>query len=345
MPRRRFTDADLNRWAERGIITADQRDAIVRDLEAAPPPEDGLTLTTLLYYSGGLLVLVAYAIFLGFQWEAMNEGGRLAISAASFAFFAAISFFLLRDGRFQLPGELLQIVAVAVVPLLTFAFLDVVDLWPQEPTRGFRLPFDREAQEQYQADLTWARMAIGGVTLLVATGAFRWRPSPFLLVAAAAAATSFLIDATIQIGGPETQYDLETGQTVLIAIVGAVLFAGGVAVRGRTERDYAVWLYVMGISGLAIGLGVEAFPSDAAGWGTLWMIASLGVLAFSVPLQERLLAAAGILGALAYLGKLVFDVFESANAALVLIVIGLLILGAGLLYQRFGERLWARQSG
>lgn len=343
MPRRRFTDADLDRWVERGIIAVDQRDAIVRDLESAPPPDDGLTLTTVLYYSGGLLVLVAYAIFLGFQWEAMNGAGRLAISAASFAFFAALSFFLLRDGRLRLPGELLQIVAVAIVPLLVFAFLDAIGLWPDDP--GFRSPFTGEAREQYQADLAWARMAIGGVTLIFVAGVFRWRPSPYLLAAAAAAATSFLVDASIQAGGPDAHYEFETGQTVLIAIAGAVLFAAGVAVRGRTERDYAVWLYAMGVAWLAVGLGAEAFSSEAAGWGTLWMIAAVGVLAFSVPLQERLLAAAGILGALAYLGKLVFDVFESANAALVLIVIGLLILGAGLLYQRFGERLWAKQNG
>jgi hypothetical protein len=61
-----------------------------------------------------------------------------------------------------------------------------------------------------------------------------------------------------------------------------------------------------------------------------------------VPLQERLFAAAGLLGVFTYLGKLVFDVFESANAALAMIVLGLLVLGAGLLYQRLTERATAK---
>ena len=47
------------------------------------------------------------------------------------------------------------------------------------------------------------------------------------------------------------------------------------------------------------------------------------------------------MAAFTYLGKLVFDVFESANAALALVVLGLLVLGVGMLYQRFSERLFA----
>ncbi len=110
MPTRRFTERDLDRWVERGLITADQRDAILRDLETAQPDDSGLNLTTLLYYSGGLLVLVAYGIFLGLQWEQMNEGGRVAISAGSLAFFAAVSYLLSAQGeRFRIPGELLRI--------------------------------------------------------------------------------------------------------------------------------------------------------------------------------------------------------------------------------------------
>jgi len=125
-------------------------------------------------------------------------------------------------------------------------------------------------------------------------------------------------------------------------VVGAALLAAGVAVRDRTERDYSLWLYVAGLAGLAVGLVPKAFPSAAAaGWGGLWMAVALAVLALSIPLQQRLFAAAGLAAVFAYLGKLVFDVFESANAALALVVLGLLVLGVGMLYQRFSERLFA----
>ncbi len=118
------SSADVDRWVGRGIITAGQREAILQDLAARGAAGGGLHLMTLLYYGGGLLVLLAYSIFLGLQWADMNDAGRIAISAASVGFFAVASQLLLRSGRFQLPGELLQVVAVAVVPLLAFALLD-----------------------------------------------------------------------------------------------------------------------------------------------------------------------------------------------------------------------------
>src|SRR3970282_2177395 len=108
-----------------------------------------------------------------------------------------------------------------------------------------------------------------------------------------------------------------------------------------TERDYSLWLYITGVAALAVGLGAKALPDNAenAGvWGTLWMITTLSVLGLSIPLQQRLLAAAGLAGVFAYLAKLVFDVFESASAALVMALLGLVVLGAGILYQRLTGR-------
>ena len=347
MAPRKFTDADLERWVERGLLSPEQRDAILRDLEAQPPAESDLTLTTLLYYSGGLLVLIAYGIFLGLQWGEMNEAARVAISAASFIFFAAVSTFLLRDDRFALPGELLQIVAIAIVPLLLFAILDAAAIWPEEPDfRGQRFDSVRydELREQYNTDLIWAQMALAGSMVIVAAGAFRWRPSPYLMAAAAGASIWFFVGVSFQAEGPQRHLEPEGVQAATIAISGAALLAIGAAIRGWSQRNYSLWLYIIAIAALTTGLGMEAFPEDAAGWGALWMIASVGLLALAVPLQERLLAGAGLIGAFAYLAKLVFDVFESANAALVLIVLGLLILGLGMLYQRYGSQLFARPT-
>ena len=344
MASHRITDVDLERWVEDELISADQRDAILRDLEAQQPAERGLNVTTLLYYSGGLLVLVAYSVFLGLQWEELNQGGRIIISALSFAFFGGASQVLLRSGRFQLPGELLQVAAVAVVPLLLFALIDASGLWPEDP--GYGRSVSAQERREYQTDLTWARMALAGATLVVALAAFGWSRSPFVLAAAVVAFAALIVDATIALQSDQEDYTWRMPQTLAIAAMGAALVAAGVASRDRTGRDYSIWLYVMGLIGLTVGLSGEAFSSDAPGWGALWMLAALTVLALSIPLQQRLFAAAGLAAVFAYLAKLVFDVFESANAALVLVLLGLLILGMGMLYQRFAERLFARpQSG
>ena len=340
MATHRVTDADFERWVQQGLITADQREAIESDLTSQPATGAGLTVTTLLYYGGGLLVLVAYSLFLGLQWDSLDAGGRIAISAFSFAFFAGVSQALLRSGRFQLPGELLEVVAVAIVPLLAFAFLDGVDLWPDDP--GYS--GSSRDREEYQSDLAFARMALAGATFFVAVGAFLWSRSPFVLTAAVISFTAFVLDMSQVLGPAREDYVWETGQELIVGALGATLIAAGVASRNQTERDYSIWLYVMGLVGLAIGLGARAFDSDAPVWGALWMFVAVFVLALSVPLQQRLFAVAGLAAVFAYLARLVFDVFESTNAALVLVILGLLILGMGMVYQRFNERLFARPN-
>jgi hypothetical protein len=336
----RFSERDLDRWVEQGTITAGQREAILAELETHPP-DAGLNLTMLLYYGGGLLVLLAYSVFLGFQWEAMNEAGRIVIAGLSLIFFGGVSYVLIRSDDYRLPGELLQVVAVAVVPLLAFAVLDAVGLWPEEPS--FRRAFSE--REEYQRDLTWARMGVVSAALLAAVVAFRASRSPFVMAAALVSLTAFFIDVSIQI-----EIDWETPQLLVIAFMGSAALAAGVFAplifgEGDEERDYALWLYVLGLVGLAVGLSSQTFGTEAVGWGILWLVVSLAIVALSLPLQQRLFAAAGLAGVFAYLAKLVFDVFESANAALILVVLGLLVLGMGMLYQRFNERLFPQGDG
>ncbi len=336
----RFSSADLDRWVAGGVISAAQRDAMLADLGSRPAEGTGLNLTALLYYGGGLLVLLAYSIFLGLQWQDMNSGARIAISGASIAFFAGVATVLTRQERFSLPGELLQVVAVAIVPLFVFAVLDAADLWPDAP-RYYR---PDSARETYQLHLAWARIALAAATLVAAVGAFWWSRSPFVLIAAIVSVTSLCVDATIQVQGDLRYYDLRTPQLIAIAVVGGATLAAGILTRGRTSRGYALWLFIAGLTGLAVGLGGRMLSSEAAGWGILWLIVALAILALSLLLQERLFAAAGLAAVFAYFAKLVFDVFQSANAALALVVLGLLVLGAGMLYQRYNERLFSRPA-
>jgi hypothetical protein len=225
-----ISDKAVDRWVERGIITAEQRAAILQDLAENRPLGGGVTLTTLLYYGGGLLVLIAYAIFLGVQWADLNSGARIAISAASLVALAAISEWLLRTQGYRLPGELLQVAAVAVVPLLVFALLDAADIWPHDPSRYdeyYRRASDA-LRRQYQIDLTWARMGLAGATTAAALLAF-WRSrSPFVLIAAIVGVMSFFLDASIQIEGTQINYEWHTPQALVVGSIGVVVLGAGV---------------------------------------------------------------------------------------------------------------------
>jgi hypothetical protein len=181
--------------------------------------------------------------------------------------------------------------------------------------------------------------------VVAAALAFVWSRSPFVLAALLVGMIALAIDITMQTQGLELHYDWQTAEMLVIAWMGALYIAGGIAVRGYRERDYSFWLYLTGIGALAVGLGGLAFPDHAAtGWGVLWMAASVLLIGIAVPVQERLLAAAGVAGVLAYLSKLAIEVFESANAALSLVVLGLIVLALAMAYQRYGDSVFRRSE-
>jgi hypothetical protein len=340
MPEYRVSDRDLDRWVAGGAISPAQRDAIVLDLHGRAP-SDGLTLVTILYYAGGLLVLVAYGVFLALRWEDIGDGGRLVMAALSLVFFWTVSTLLLRTERYRLPGELLQIMAVATVPLTAYALLSFGGIWPEDPG----LPSSDAERLDYQRELAWARMAVALPSVVAAALAFWMSRSPYVLVALLVGLIALALDVTMQARGPELYYDWHTAELLVVAWMGMLYVAAGVALRGSEGRVYSFWLYVTGIGALAVGLGGLAFPDHAAtGWAVLWIAASVALIVVALVVQERLLAAAGVVGIIAYLAKLVIEVFESANAALAMAGLGLIVLGLAMVYQRFGGRLFARKD-
>jgi len=350
-PPQSFGRADLDRWVRAGVITSAQREAILADLGDRPPASapalvlPALDLATLLYYVGGVLVLIAYSVFLGLVWEDVEKGGRVAIAAASMTFFAAASLLLLRTERFRLPGELLTVVTVAITPLLIFAVLDAAGLVPEEPHYWqFRGEWSAyyEAQRDYVRDLQWVRLTMAAVSLIAAALAL-WRVrSPFLAAAAVTGASWLAVECGQVLRGPTTnEFEWGALESVLLAIVGAATVLVGYALHGRTQRDYTTWLYALGLGALIYGLLIRALDSDAPGWGVGFLAVAVLMLVLSIPLQQRLFALVGAGSAYVYFGKLVFDVFEgSAAMALALAGIGLLIVASGMLYQRFGRRLF-----
>lgn len=351
-----FGRADLDHWVTAGIISPAQREAILAESagrRSALPSAlqlPALDVATLLYYFGGLLVLVAYSVFLGLVWEGVGSVGRVVIAALSMAFFAAAAIGLLRSERFRLPGELLAVVAVAITPLLMFAVLDTAGLVPDEPPYSWSWQFSPyrldgaygEAWRNYVENLQQVRLTMAAVSLAVAAVA-AWRVrSPFLGAAAAVGLGWLAVEVAQTTAGAGTEaFRWGAAQAITMALVGAGLVAVGAALADRTTRDFATWLYGLGLAGLVWGLGTEALDEGGPGWGAAFLVVALLVLALSIPLQRRLFAVVGAGATYIYLGKLMFDVFEGRAAfALVLAGIGLLVVASGILYQRFGDRLF-----
>lgn len=76
---RKRLDADLIRWVDRGLVTAESASAIRRDAESA----GGFKLPSLLGMLGGLLIAASVAAFVAANWDAIPRVAKLVMILAA----------------------------------------------------------------------------------------------------------------------------------------------------------------------------------------------------------------------------------------------------------------------
>src|SRR5437868_11540611 len=107
---------DLQEWVAQGLISPEQLTRIRAYIEAAGltgeqaqpelTPRKKLNLVSLAYYFGGFMILFAYTVFMGIQWEQLGQGGQVAVSALTIIVLWMVGYFLRHKG-FQTAGNLL----------------------------------------------------------------------------------------------------------------------------------------------------------------------------------------------------------------------------------------------
>ena len=335
-----FTWADLDDWVTRGLLGADQAQAIRRHasgagVEGTPPvrsrgaAEDprGFNLVSIAYYFGAFLVLLAYTFFVGLQLEALSDAGRTLIAGGSIAALLAIGA-LMRERGFATGGNLLIFAATGIVPLLVYTLQTWIGLWPE----------DGEPYRDFYRDIaaTWLGMEV--VTLLITLAVLWWTRFPLLTLLLAFWSWYLSLDLTRLLSG-DPRYDWGAKEQVIFALVGAAMLALGVALWRRLphEEEYGFWFALMGHLLLLANLSALALDRGGA-LGVAFLLVYLGVVVVSVWLHSRLFLLFGALGVYGYISYLAFTVFEGAIGFILgLGFVGLTIVLSAVAYQR-----WAR---
>ncbi len=135
-----FSIADLEKWVEEGLITPDQITSIRSYIEAKGSIEEqnevgseqrkGLNFVSLAYYFGGFMILLAYTIFMGLEWESLGYTRQITYSLGTIIVLWGIGYFLQRT-NFRTAGGLLIFVGTGIVPLLVATIQRAVGMWPE----------------------------------------------------------------------------------------------------------------------------------------------------------------------------------------------------------------------
>ena len=260
-----------------------------------------------------------------------DDQNSLWILVAAVAFFVAFALaaaYLLRHS-WWVPGGLAAALAVSVFPAVAVGFLQLIDVWPEDP---FFEPFD-----QFNGWLLGVALA----TALVGLIAFALTAFPFLLATVVAA---ILIGSQIVVPGFEEAPSADDRATMAL-VIGAVLAIAGVFLDAFGRRRDAFWFYVLGFFSIAAGL-VNFTLGDGdhdRGWVPMLVI-GLAMLVAAGPIRRATWAVYGVLG---YYAGLLHYLIGGLNEdrwpfAVLLLAVGLSIFATGMLMHRYGDPWAAR---
>jgi hypothetical protein len=259
--------------------------------------------------------------------NSQNGVWRLVAAVGFFVGFALLAAGLL--GRWWwVPGGLAAALAVATFPAVAVGFLQLIDVWPNDP---FFSPLD---------DFSGYWVGVALATAAVGLVAFALTGFPFILgvsIGVVIVASQLFVPCFVE--GPSGD-----DRTTMALVVAAVLVVAGVFLDAFGRRREAFWFHVLGL--LTAAGGLVWFTADPGGepdrgWVPM-LIVSLLILISAGPIRRATWAVYGVLGLYAgVLHYLVKNLDEDRwPFALMLLALGLVIFVLGMLTHQYGKA-WA----
>jgi hypothetical protein len=285
----------------------------------------------ILWYFGALTAaLAANATVVSVSASARGTY-QLLVGLVLMAVFAVGAALLLRSG-WRVPGGVLAVTAVLMVPTVGQAFERLIGVWPSLLEEG------PEIVQSFEGAL----FALGLATVAAGLGVFAAIRFPFLF---ATVTVPLVFTAQFLLPGLVDDPSVNDRASCLI-VTGLVLALVGFVLDSVGRSTDAFWWHATGLFTLGLGLAYYAFVrSEDWAWIAILLIAAALLLA-SAPFHRATWATIGVAGVFVALLRYVTDWFGSWKAAslMVLVSVGLLLLGMALqLYAQAWEARLGRQ--
>jgi hypothetical protein len=243
--------------------------------------------------------------------------------------FELASVALLRVG-WWVPGGLAAALAVATFPGVCVGFLELIDVWPDDP---FFDPVNEFSA--YPFAISVATVIFGLAVFALTRFSFIF----FVVVGAALLGAQFLVPTFESPPSGEARATTALVAGALVVVVGVFLDAFG-------RRRDAFWFHALGWLSVAAGLvwfAVDPGGDPQRGWVPM-LIVSLLMLVTAGPIRRATWAVYGVFG---FYAAIVYYLTQGLNEdrwpfALLLVAVGLAIFVQGMLIHRYG-RVWAER--
>lgn len=337
-------DSALERWRAAGVITADQVDAI-REMEAsapvaARPVRGGFTPSTLITYIGGFLVVVASIVFVALGWRDMGDIQRLVWGTLAVVVPWGAGFFLrrLHEPLALHAGSILIATGTVAIMLFGFTLYRVLGWWPEAWNHW---DADAAANEDRVGQLMMSSQIVAA--LVAGVFAFRLR-TPWMLLLTGLLGWMAWTTAVDQWVPRE---ELEDPSMWVMSLYGVAFVAAGLVVDRLRMRQYAFWLFLVGLTATFVFLGIDSFDDALGPTGLTFLALAVVAIVLSMVTDYQVFLLYGALGLYGWVSALIIDAFGgSRTVAAILIALGVVIVLAGLAWQRFfADRIGHHHDG
>jgi len=317
---------DLDRAAERGVISPEQARALWHDLNSQLSNRPSFTANHVAYYLGALIVIGAMGWFMNRAWEQFGGLTLCLIAVVYGCVFFAFGSRLWQRVEFRIPAGLLITMAVCMAPLAVYGLERGFGLWPQSDPgiyRGFH--------EWIKG--SWVFMEVATITAgAAALSRFRF---PFITAPIAFSLWYLSMDIAPLLLGEHLSWRQQAKVTLVFGLV--VLFATYFIDR-RTKDDYAFWGYLFGA--LSFWGGLSSLDSNNEWSKFAYFLINLLLIFLSVLVKRRIFLVLGAVGVMGYFGHLAAVVFrDSWLFPFALSALGLAIMYLAYKYQRNSARI------
>ncbi|MCT7982282.1 hypothetical protein NG796_03135 [Laspinema sp. A4] len=317
-------------WAvSEGILSAEQAESLWNALQKRTSNRPQFNFANVAYYFGAFIVLSGMSWFMSLAWEEFGGKGLVFLACLYAFLFVLAGKTLWFQQNLKIPGGLLFTIAVCMTPLAIFGLLSQVESWP--------LPYLYDDYSTYFVHEKVIFIIMELATILGALITLKFIKFPFLMTPITLAFGFLSIHVTALIifyyTGENWWYSQENWVFFWFGLI-ALMVAYWVDVKtSYLEEDYAFWLYLFGLMSFWFSM---TFMGIGYSWNPfIYLIINLGLILLSVLLHRRVFIVFGTLGISYLLYDLSYRTFQgSLLFPLTLMVLGLLVIYAGIQYQR-----------
>lgn len=313
----------LNEARDAGLIASDSVESLWRFLHDHNAHQTAAFRPAhIIYYLGGLIAISAMSLFVTLAWESWSGLPMLTVAIGYAVIGIALTHYFLFRKQLPIPAGLTITFAVAMTPLAVYSIQNLLGFWSGD-----------YAVADYHRYIDWRWLFMEAGTLIAAVIALWLYRLPFLLMVVAVTLWYLQMDLVPFIFH-ELDYNWELRK--LTSVVSGILYmllAFWIDVRSGRERDYAFWLYLVGV--VTFWGGLTAMDSDSEIGKLIYFGINLFLLFLGALLVRRVFAVFASIGILIYFYHLADKVFQdSLLFPVALAGLGLAIIFCGVYWQR-----------